>query len=98
MKPVLLAILAMVALACECDAANLLYSPPDSPAIFAGWQDPAVLPPRYRNHCGTIDGRYTCANHCGSGYEFYYCSAAAFGCCRSGFGYCDGQGRVRCGP
>lgn len=64
------------------------------------WQDPRGLPPRFRNHCG-LDarfGRYYCSNHCGTGYEFYYCSNVSFGCCAVGFGYCDRHGHLRCHP
>jgi hypothetical protein len=64
------------------------------------WQDPATLPPRFRNHC-SIDswsGRPYCADHCGLGYQFYYCTPESFGCCRVGFGYCDWYGHLRCHP
>jgi hypothetical protein len=27
-----------------------------------------------------------CSDHCGSDYQFYYCSEASFGCCRIGGG------------
>jgi hypothetical protein len=72
---------------------------PLRPAITAvDWQWPQFLPPRFRNHC-TIDafsGRPVCSNHCGSDYEFYYCSTLSFGCCRIGSGYCDWSGFLRC--
>ena len=68
--------------------------------IRVDWQDPATLPPQFRNHC-SIDswsGRPYCADHCGLGYQFYYCTPESFGCCRVGFGYCDWHGHLRCHP
>ncbi len=64
------------------------------------WQDPAMLPARFRNHC-TVEnwsGRSYCADHCGRGYQFYYCSRDSFGCCAVGYGYCDDRGHLRCHP
>jgi hypothetical protein len=71
-----------------------------APAIRVDWQDPALLPRRFRNHCVVepSSGRTYCENHCGRGYELYFCSPAAFGCCRVGYGYCDGHGELRCRP
>jgi hypothetical protein len=63
------------------------------------WQDPESLPRLFRNHC-TSDwwhGPY-CADHCGAGYQFYYCSNISFGCCHVGLGYCDWHGALRCAP
>ena len=68
--------------------------------IPVDWQDPALLPSRFRNHC-TVErwsGRPYCQDHCGRGYEFYYCTTASFGCCRVGYGYCDHHGHLRCHP
>lgn len=64
------------------------------------WQDPAILPPRFRNHCrvDSWSGKPYCADHCGSGYQFYYCTPESFGCCRVSFGYCDRHGHLRCHP
>ena len=69
-------------------------------AILVDWQPPELLPRRFRNHCAfeRWSGRPYCANHCGSGYEFYYCTPASFGCCAVGYGYCDYRGRLRCHP
>ena len=39
-----------------------------------------------------------CSDHCGSDYQFYFCSRESFGCCRVGFGYCDWNGLLRCHP
>jgi hypothetical protein len=63
------------------------------------WQTPEQLPPRFRNHCsvGFWHNRY-CSDHCGVGYQFYYCSQESFGCCHTGVGYCDWNGRLRCAP
>jgi len=83
-------------------AALLAQSRPADPAAITrvDWQDPATLPPRFRNHC-SIDswsGRPYCADHCGTGYQLYYCTPESFGCCRVGFGYCDWHGHLRCHP
>jgi hypothetical protein len=66
----------------------------------ADWQDPEMLPPRFRNHCAydVYRRRFFCSNHCGLDYQFYYCSPASFGCCHIGFGYCDWSGLLRCHP
>jgi hypothetical protein len=68
--------------------------------IRVDWQDPALLPSRFRNHCVAQrwSGRLYCEDHCGRGYEFYYCTTASFGCCRVGYGYCDHHGHLRCHP
>jgi hypothetical protein len=70
------------------------------PVRRVDWQDPALLPPRFRNHCTSSDwwGRPYCENHCGRGYEFYFCSPESFGCCHVGYGYCDWHGHLRCHP
>jgi len=68
--------------------------------VRVDWQDPQALPPQFRNHCGVGGwfGRPYCADHCGPGYQFYYCTPASFGCCSVGFGYCDHRGHLRCHP
>lgn len=70
------------------------------PLIRTDWQDPHAMPRQFRNHCFTdiFSGRPICSNHCGLGYEFYYCSRQSFGCCSVGFGYCDWNGLLRCHP
>ena len=70
------------------------------PLTRVDWQDPALLPRRFRNHCTSSDwwGRPYCENHCGRGYEFYFCSPDSFGCCHVGYGYCDWHGELRCHP
>ncbi len=70
-----------------------------APVVRVDWQDPQLLPPRFRNHC-TSDGwgRPYCENHCGRGYAFYFCSPDSFGCCHIGYGYCDWHGHLRCHP
>ena len=64
------------------------------------WQYPQQLPPRFRNHCRYehFTSRPYCSNHCGSDYQFYFCSEASFGCCHLGRGYCDWAGLLRCHP
>jgi hypothetical protein len=57
-----------------------------------------LLPRRHQNHCGWIDGRFICADHCGVDYQVYYCPTTASGCCHIGLGYCDEGGRLRCAP
>jgi hypothetical protein len=54
------------------------------------WQYPWQLPPRFRNNCAyeVFTARPYCSNHCGSDYQFLYCSEASFGCCHVGRGYC----------
>jgi len=81
-------------------AGELNYTPAEVPLVRVDWQDPALLPPRFRNHCGfdVTRGRWICANHCGIDYQFYFCSPASFGCCHTGYGYCDWNGSLRCAP
>ena len=73
---------------------------PTRVAILADWQYPDWLPQRFRNHCSSdlFTGRQYCAGHCGSGYQFFYCSEGSFGCCHLGRGYCDFHGMLRCSP
>jgi hypothetical protein len=79
-------------------AGELNYTPVEAPLVRVDWQDPALLPPHFRNHCGFIHGRWVCANHCGIDYQFHFCSPASFGCCHTGYGYCDWNGSLRCAP
>jgi len=75
--------------------------PPAARAVVdVDWQDPRFLPRRFRNHCAfdAYRRRPYCANHCGAGYQFYYCSRVSFGCCQVGFGYCDRAAKLRCAP
>jgi hypothetical protein len=69
-------------------------------AVRVDWQYPPHLPPRFRNHCRYeyFTARPYCSDHCGSDYQFYYCSQASFGCCHLGRGYCDWSGLLRCHP
>jgi hypothetical protein len=78
-----------------------VISPPDAIAdtiIRVDWQYPWQLPPRFRNHCRYeyFTARPYCSDHCGSDYQFYYCSEASFGCCHLGRGYWSGL--LRCHP
>jgi hypothetical protein len=68
--------------------------------IQVDWQYPTALPRRFRNHCAVdrFSGRPYCSDHCGSDYQFYYCSPGSSGCCRVGFGYCDWNGLLTCSP
>ena len=106
MKVLLLGVIGLAAL---FGAANA--RPAAAPLVLPGtvaamqatrvdWQEPALLPRRFRNHCVVepSSGRTYCENHCGRGYEFYFCSPASFGCCHVGYGYCDGHGELRCRP
>jgi len=71
-----------------------------APLAMVDWQPPWSLPPWFRNHChyDPTHGRAYCANHCGPGYQFYFCSPESFGCCHPGYGYCDWKGHLRCAP
>lgn len=68
--------------------------------IRVDWQYPWQLPQRFRNHCTyeRFTGRPFCSSHCGSDYQFFYCSQASLGCCHLGRGYCDWSGLLRCSP
>jgi hypothetical protein len=81
-------------------AAALDVSPGTGSVIRVDWQEPPLLPRQFRNHCSVdaFSGRPYCANHCGGGYQFYFCSQPSFGCCHLGRGYCDWRGHLRCAP
>lgn len=87
-----------------CVPACLALTPAIAPVgglvIPVDWQEPQSLPPRFRNHCSTerFTGRPYCEDHCGHGYQFFYCSERSFGCCHLGRGYCDFHGLLRCSP
>ena len=100
MKAFTLALLAYAVWTSSCYAGEFAVSPTGGSFIQVDWQDPALVPPRFRNHCSvdTFRGRPYCANHCGGSYEFYFCSQASFGCCHLGRGYCDWSGALRCSP
>jgi hypothetical protein len=90
----------MLAAAAPCTAAPATGQQPGSPVVRADFQPPPTLPPRFRNHCAidSASGRPYCSDHCGFEYEFYYCGEQSYGCCKIGYGYCDGSGKVRCHP
>jgi hypothetical protein len=71
-----------------------------APAVPADWQGPLSLPPYFRNHCAyhLYRDRYFCRNHCGIGYQFYFCHPDSFGCCHVGRGYCNWNGSLTCAP
>jgi hypothetical protein len=102
MKPfaVTLILLLCAAWATTCSASQTIAPPTDVPVFQVDWQTPQSLPPRFRNHCTNdpFSGRPYCSDHCGSDYQFYFCSRQSFGCCRVGFGYCDWSGLLRCHP
>ena len=100
MKSFALVALICVAPAAASPAAAWLRPAVNAPIIKVDWQDPESLPRRFRNHCRfDVDhGHPYCADHCGLGYQFYFCSRASFGCCRVGYGYCDWAGSLRCAP
>jgi hypothetical protein len=100
LRNALIAALACAASGAVCGATEQLYSPPMLPPILLDWPAPESVPPAFRNHCGFYQGHYYyCANHCGTGYQFYYCSPASFGCCHVGAGYCGGfSGALHCAP
>jgi hypothetical protein len=102
-KTILFAVLACI-LSAPAGAAGaagpMRLAPADSPVVRVDWQTPEQLPPRFRDHCTAenFTGRPYCSGHCGIDYQFYYCTPAAFGCCRLGHGYCDWDGVLRCHP
>jgi hypothetical protein len=102
MKTIALAIVLLICAAWVtiCPAGQTIEPPGDAPIIQVDWQVPQSLPRRFRNHCASdpFSGRPYCSDHCGSDYQFYFCSRQSFGCCRPGFGYCDWNGLLRCHP
>ena len=100
MKSLALAVLACLAWASVCPAGEWMRPPARGLLVQVDWQGPQSLPRRFRNHCvfDGFSGRPYCSNHCGFDYQFYYCSARSFGCCRVGVGYCDWDGLLRCHP
>lgn len=94
---VIFAVIAGVAWAI-CTTGQTAELPGVVPLIQVDWQVPQSLPRRFRNHCASdpFSGRPYCSDHCGSDYQFYFCSRHSFGCCRVGFGYCDWTGLLRC--
>jgi hypothetical protein len=98
LKTAMHALLACAIWSGAAQAGDVAYSRVPAATMLADWQRPESLPRQFRNHCGIVNGQYSCADHCGAGYQLYYCSPVAFGCCHAGFGYCDGDGKVRCSP
>jgi hypothetical protein len=68
--------------------------------LLVDWQYPPSLPPGFRNRCSVdfFSGRPYCSDHCGSDYQFFYCSEESSGCCHLGRGYCAVNGVLRCSP
>jgi len=100
LNAVTVALLTMAASISVGDVAQPSVPVANSLLVRVDWQEPPMLPREFRNHCSVdkFSGRPYCANHCGSGYQFYDCSTASFGCCHLGHGYCDWQGHLRCTP
>ena len=100
MKTLMWAAALLVAMATTCTASERAErrQPPAVEQFSYNWVAMPLLPRRYQNHCGYYNGHFICADHCGADYQVYYCSNAATGCCHIGLGYCDGAGRLRCGP
>src|SRR3974390_3013156 len=97
-KSIPLAILCILGGTCLSSAGERKDRPERNYTPIA-WQDPESLPPVFRNHCTTNwwGGTY-CEDHCGAGYQFYFCNNVSFGCCHVGLGYCDWNGSLRCAP
>jgi len=98
-------VIALTLFAGLVSASSCLAAEPDllqitGMVVSVDWQAPEQLPPRFRNHCTAenFTGRPYCSDHCGSDYQFYYCTKTSFGCCRLGRGYCDWDGLLRCTP
>jgi len=100
MKAFAFAMLAGLAAGSFGSSAQAVDLPADAPLVRADWQEPQSLPRRFRNHCAidTFSRRPYCSDHCGFEYQFFFCSRESFGCCRTGFGYCDWNGLLRCHP
>jgi hypothetical protein len=100
LKAFAIAVVSSLAWATVCLAGAANLSPESGLLVHVDWQYPPQLPPQFRNHCTyeNFTGRPYCSNHCGIGYQFFYCSEASFGCCRLGHGYCDWNGFLRCAP
>lgn len=73
------------------------YSPAVEQFTYS-WVAMPLLPRRLQNHCGYYQGHFVCADHCGIGYQVYFCSRESSGCCHIGYGYCDDAGHLRCSP
>jgi hypothetical protein len=91
-----LVVLALGAGVSSSGAGEPIYSP--IRRLLDYGHEPNDLPPRFRTNCSIQNGRFYCAYRCGFGYEFFYCSAASFGCCHVADGYCDYRGALRCRP
>jgi hypothetical protein len=97
---IVLAALASFACSDRCVAAEQAVWGERMAPLQVGWWAAPYVPPRFRNHCrfDATHGYYYCSDHCGSDYQFYYCSNRSFGCCHIGVGYCDYEGLLRCRP
>jgi len=101
MKTLIWAAAVLVAMATTSAASDKRAEPQYSPAVVQfsySWAAMPPLPRRHQNHCGDYNGHFICSDHCGAGYQVYYCPTTASGCCHIGLGYCDGAGRLRCSP
>jgi hypothetical protein len=94
--PLLLAVMASTCFGHDRSAARN-YSPAVEQFTYS-WVAMPLLPRRFQNHCGYVDGHFVCADHCGVDYQVYACAPESSGCCHIGHGYCDGTGQLRCSP
>jgi len=83
-----------------CQAGGPSHSLVNGSSAEVHWQQARLRSWRLRSYCNfdVTQGRYYCPNHCGSDYEFYYCSQRSFGCCHIGVGHCGWDGLLRCRP
>ena len=96
-KPLILSATALLAASSTCAGGEVTRARPDVQYTRSGEALPP-LPRRFQNHCGWDFGHLYCEDHCGAGYQIYYCTRASFGCCHVGDGYCDRDGLLRCRP
>lgn len=101
MKFLFLTALLLAASGSSCRAAERDARRLDSQAIeqFSfSWFGLPPLPRTLQTNCRYHGDRLICSDNCGSGYQKYFCSPQATGCCHVGHGYCDVEGHLRCMP
>ena len=94
-KALCLAVFAFLLCMSCCHAGEVFFSPRDGVWTLFDRHGAEYLPPKFQNHCALHNGRFYCAHHCGTTYEFFYCSRISYGCCHIGDGYCDYRGWQR---
>lgn len=93
------AVVGTATVATPAGAADRMTALRPAPVVEQFSYTPFALPPLpvlHQNHCGTVNGHFVCADHCGVDYQVYFCPATASGCCHVGYGYCDAGGQLRC--